>query len=67
VEVTERGHLVALLVPPSPGASVRDRLVASGRLRPARTSFQPPRRRVSVDKRRTASDALAGLRGERII
>lgn len=35
VEVTERGTLVALLVPPDDGQSVRSRLVAAGRLIPA--------------------------------
>lgn len=35
VEVTERGTLVALLVPPDRGQSVRARLVAAGRLIPA--------------------------------
>lgn len=35
VEVSERGTLVALLVPPDRGQSVRARLVASGRLIPA--------------------------------
>ncbi len=30
VEVTERGELVALLVPPSPAMTARDHLVASG-------------------------------------
>lgn len=35
VEVTERGMLVALLVPPTPGRSSRDSLVAAGRLIPA--------------------------------
>lgn len=32
VEVTDRGSLVALLVPPGPAMGGRDRLVASGRL-----------------------------------
>jgi len=32
VEVTERGQLVALLVPPGPGADARERLVAAGRI-----------------------------------
>ncbi|MDK3255011.1 type II toxin-antitoxin system Phd/YefM family antitoxin [Blastococcus capsensis] len=36
VEVTERGVLVARLVPPLPSESARDRLVAAGRLVPAR-------------------------------
>lgn len=35
VEVTERGQLVALLVPPSPAATAVDRLVAEGKLLPA--------------------------------
>ncbi|MEP6816699.1 MAG: type II toxin-antitoxin system prevent-host-death family antitoxin [Marmoricola sp.] len=35
VEVTERGELVALLVPPSRSRTTRDRLVAAGRLIPA--------------------------------
>lgn len=36
VEVTERGLLVARLVPVLPSESARDRLVAAGRLVPAR-------------------------------
>jgi prevent-host-death family protein len=36
VEVTERGILVARLVPPQPSESARDRLVAAGKLIPAR-------------------------------
>jgi prevent-host-death family protein len=35
VEVTERGVLVAVLAPPSPSATVRERLIAEGRLIPA--------------------------------
>lgn len=35
VEITERGTLVALLVPPQPSHSNRDRLVSAGRLLPA--------------------------------
>jgi antitoxin (DNA-binding transcriptional repressor) of toxin-antitoxin stability system len=34
VEVTDRGSLVALLVPPGPAMQARDRLVASGRMIP---------------------------------
>jgi prevent-host-death family protein len=34
VEVTERGTLIALLVPPTPSQSARDRLVAQGKLIP---------------------------------
>ncbi|HEY2226000.1 type II toxin-antitoxin system prevent-host-death family antitoxin [Actinomycetospora sp.] len=35
VEVTERGELIALLVPAPRGDSVRDRLIAAGKLIPA--------------------------------
>lgn len=35
VEVTERGELVALLVPPRRSQGPRDRLIAAGRLIPA--------------------------------
>lgn len=44
VEVTERGQLVALLVPPHPASSARERLVATGRLIPAARPFQLPQR-----------------------
>lgn len=35
VEVTDRGELVALLVPPPRSRTARDRLIAAGRLIPA--------------------------------
>jgi len=35
VEVTERGELIALLAPPGGSRSVRDRMIAAGRLVPA--------------------------------
>lgn len=62
VEVTERGQLVALLVPPAPGTTARDRLIASGRLTPASGPLHPPRRtRVSV----ASGEVLQELREER--
>ncbi len=62
VEVTERGQLVALLVPPAPGLTARDRLIASGRLMPASGPLYPPRRaRVSV----ASGEVLQELREER--
>ncbi len=67
VEVTERGHLVALLVPPSPASSARDRLVISGRLLPAKAAFRLPTRRASAHKGATASETLVELRGERLV
>lgn len=35
IEVSDRGTLVALLVPPQPAQGVRERLIAQGRLVPA--------------------------------
>ncbi len=43
VEVTERGQLVALLVPPDPASSARERLIASGHLIPASRPLRLPR------------------------
>lgn len=45
VEVTERGRLVALLVPPEPGDGLRERLIASGMLVAADGPLVLPRRR----------------------
>jgi prevent-host-death family protein len=44
VEVTERGTLIALLTPPNPAESVRDRLIAVGRLIPASGPLRLPSR-----------------------
>lgn len=44
VEVTERGRLVALLVPPDPGTGSRERLIAAGRIVPADGPVRLPRR-----------------------
>lgn len=66
VEVTERGRLVALLVPPAAGATERDRLVAAGRLIPARRALTlPPRRALAAGRPATAA-ALDALREERL-
>lgn len=66
VEVTERGQLVAVLVPPDSNLSARDHLVKAGRLVPAKIGFRLPRRRALLDDRRSASEALEALRGERL-
>jgi prevent-host-death family protein len=42
VEVTDRGELVALLVPPAPAASARDRMIRDGLLIPAEHEFRWP-------------------------
>lgn len=44
VEVTDRGQLVALLVPPKPAQGARDRLIAQGRLIPAAGPLAMPTR-----------------------
>lgn len=46
VQVTERGRLVAVLVPPDPATSARERLVAGGSLVPATTPLRLPARRA---------------------
>jgi len=65
VEVTERGHLVALLVSPRQEEAARDRLVSSGRLTPASGPFQPPVRRVLVEGP-SASETLRESREDRL-
>lgn len=61
VEVTERGRLVALLVPAGPSASARDQLIAAGELRPATASLRLPAR-VPADA--DSADILAESREE---
>ena len=64
VEVTERGKLVALLVPPTAAATARERLIANGLLLAAsRTRYLPKRVAVSADTSDTAA-ALDEQRGE---
>lgn len=64
LEVSERGRLVALLVPPSPALSARDQLLSAGRLVPARLAFALPRRRI-VAAGMSGSAALDDLREDR--
>ena len=65
VEVTERGKLIALLVSPTPAVTERDRLISTGRLTPAGTSFRLPERHITTGKERTASEVLSEQREER--
>ena len=62
VEVTERGQLVALLVPPNPSRGARERLIAEGRLVPSSGVLRLPRR---VQAHRSTSDVLGELREDR--
>ncbi|MGH3326910.1 MAG: type II toxin-antitoxin system Phd/YefM family antitoxin [Streptomycetales bacterium] len=67
VEVTERGRLIALLVPPGPTVSARERLIASGRLMPAaRRPLRLPRRVPTPPGERDTGTTLDELREERL-
>lgn len=66
VEVTERGQLVALLVPPDPATSARDRLVASGRLIPSTRPLRLPRRVPAPAGTPDTGAVLDELREERL-
>ena len=69
LEVTDRGRAVALLVPLRPGATVVDRLVASGRAIPARRQLgdlPPLKGRVAVGLGARAQRALQELRADKI-
>ena len=62
VEVTERGKLVALLVPPNPAASARAQLIADGRLIPAAAPLRFPSRVAGSSDTQAALDDLRGER-----
>lgn len=65
VEITDRGRLVALLVPPSPGTAARDRLIADGRLIPSAANRSFPQPVVAPGTPRTA-DLLDEVREDRV-
>ena len=62
VQVTERGRLVALIVPPEPARAARERLIGEGRLIPATGALQLPRR---IKTSSTTAEVLDDLRGDR--
>lgn len=66
IEVTERGRLVALVTPPSPAMTARERLIAEGRIVPATAPFELPKRIVLEPGTPTLSDVLDELREERL-
>lgn len=66
VEVTERGELVAILAPPSPAASARERLIAEGRLIPASAPFRLPDRIMPPSGSLSGTEALDEQRAERL-
>jgi hypothetical protein len=63
--VTERGVLVALLVPPHPASGVREELVATGRLIPATGPLRLPRRAPALPGMPDTGAILDELREER--
>lgn len=66
IEITERGRLVALLVPPAPGAAARDRLIAEGRLIPSTANRLLPRPVVLGSEGPSTSDLLTIQREDRL-
>lgn len=64
VEVTERGRLVALLVPPDPEMTARERLISSGQLVPASRPFQLPQPVALPPGAPDTSTALDELRAD---
>lgn len=66
IEVTERGRLVALIVPPPPDYRTREDLVAAGLLEPARRDVLDVEPLPAPDEGPSASEMLARMReGER--
>lgn len=65
VEVTERGRLIALLVPPDPSMTARERLIASGQLVPAARPFQLPEPTAPPSGAPDSRSVLDDLRAER--
>ena len=65
VEVTERGKLVALLVPPTTSRSARDAMIASGTLKPAIRPLRLPDRYAVPPTGPTPSETLTELREDR--
>ena len=69
LEVTDRGRAVAMLVPLRPGATLVDRLIASGRATPARHDLlacKIPRGRVQKGLGARLQQALQELREDKI-
>jgi antitoxin (DNA-binding transcriptional repressor) of toxin-antitoxin stability system len=69
LEVTDRGRAVAMLVPLRPGATLVDRLIASGRAIPARHDMMaatPPLKDLPKGWGRRAQRALQELREDRL-
>jgi len=69
LDVTDRGRTVAMLVPLRPGATLVDRLVASGRAIPASRRLEdlpPLKGKIPADLGERAQQALQELREDKI-
>lgn len=66
VEVTERGRLVARLVPAAPAESARERLIAEGRLIPAARPPYLPEPVPAREGEPGTDEVLEKLRAERL-
>ena len=66
IEVTERGRLIALLSPPGREMTARDRLIAEGRLIPAKHPWVLPEPIAPLPGHPTLSEALDEQREERL-
>jgi prevent-host-death family protein len=66
IEVTERGELIALLVPPSKETLARERLIAEGILKPATRPFRMPTARPARPGEPTSEEMLDAMREERL-
>lgn len=66
VEVTERGRLIALLIPPDPARSARERHIGAGRLTPASRPFRLPEPHVAAATAVDSGQILDALREDRL-
>lgn len=66
VEVTDRGVLVALLIPPTPAQTAYERLVAAGTLVPATQPWRTPEPVAAPPGSPTTETVLDELRAERL-
>jgi prevent-host-death family protein len=66
IELTERGRLVAVLAPPNPAMTARDRLIAQRKLIPAEHPFELPDRVVLAPGTLSLSEILDEQREERL-
>jgi antitoxin (DNA-binding transcriptional repressor) of toxin-antitoxin stability system len=67
IQVTERGKLVALVTPPRPGQTALERLIAEGKVIPAKAPFVLPKRGRPLPGHPTGSEAIQEQKEERLL